>query len=161
MEPSAKLLVRLLRVRSLNFSSEHPGSPDRNAEGSGNVELAAPDDHSILFKESGTWSPRSGNPIRFHNTYRWLRLNADTVRLEHLRLGPVNPTRLLDLQPEDPMASNWTSSSPHICGDDSYSVQLLAVETGIILRWLITGPRKDERLVTTYSFVPRVETRRT
>ena len=157
MEPSAKFLAHLLRVRSLSFSSEHPGSPDRNAKGAGNVEVTAPDDRTILFTESGTWAPRNGESFRFHNTYRWSRLSAASVRLAHLRLGPTNPTHLLDLRPEDATASRWTSSSPHFCGGDSYSAELRADETGFALRWLITGPRKDERLVTVYSFVPSVE----
>ena len=157
MEPSAKLLAHLLRVRSLSFSSAHPGSPDRNAKGSGNVESAAPDDRSILFTESGTWAPRNGKSFRFHNAYRWSRLSAASVRLEHLRLGPANPTHLLDLRPEDATAARWTSRSPHFCGDDSYWAQLLADETGFVLRWRITGPRKDERLVTVYAFAPSVE----
>ncbi|CAJ1869701.1 hypothetical protein LMBIIBHN_04320 [Aeromonas salmonicida] len=44
----------------------------------------------------------------------------------------------------------WLTAEPHLCGQDHYSAELTESDSGFLLSWEITGPRKNERLSYRY-----------
>jgi hypothetical protein len=142
MEPVVELWSCLHRVRSLRFVAQSALATGWNGVGTGSVIVGAPADSVLIFTESGSWQPTGGRPLRFSNVFRWSRINADLIRLEHLRFGADQPVYLFDLSSE--MGGEWISVSPHLCEQDCYAAKLWLQERGLWLRWTITGPKKQE-----------------
>ena len=71
------------------------------------------------------------------------------MRLEHLRFGEDHPVYLFDLGPAG--EREWRSVSPHLCGEDCYAAVLTVRDDGIVLRWSVDGPRKQEAIEYTYA----------
>lgn len=151
MAPARELRECLRRVRSLRFVARSASGTGWVGVGIGTVEVQAPGEFTRVFTETGTWHPEAGRETRFRNVFRWSLLGPDSIRLEHLRFGPDRPVLLFDMLrgPGDV----WTSASPHLCRDDSYSAELRPQASGVLLHWAITGPRKSERIEYSYSWV--------
>lgn len=140
----------LRRVRSLRFVARSASGTGWDGVGIGSVDVQVPGGHALVFTETGRWQPEVGREIRFRNVFRWSLLVPDSIRLEHLRFGPDRPVLLFDMLrgPGDV----WTSASPHRCRHDSYSAELRRQASGVLLHWVITGPRKSEHIEYSYSW---------
>ena len=148
MEPVVKLWNVLRRVRSLRFVAQSAFATGWHGVGTGSVVVAAPVDSVLTFTESGSWQPPEGRSLRFSNIFRWSRINAGLIRLEHLRFGADHPVYLFDLVSK--MNGAWTSVSPHVCEQDCYAAELRLREAGLGLRWMVTGPKKQECIEYSY-----------
>jgi hypothetical protein len=150
---AAQLMADLRHLRSLSFSACSAKATGWNGHGQGSVHIETPSPEVIVFRETGQWQPAGREdrpPLQFSNTYRWTIVDPQTVRLEHLRLGPEQPVFLVDLQPAPGQA--WVSTTPHECIADLYALTLSVQPNGITLHWTITGPKKDEQLTYQYAF---------
>jgi hypothetical protein len=80
--------------------------------GEGRVTVTTPNADTLLFVEKGTWQTNTGVSLTFFNTYRWTKTNtSQSIRLEHLRLGPNHPVLLFELAP---ITENlWESVTGH------------------------------------------------
>jgi hypothetical protein len=135
-------------MRSLSFVARSRAESGWNGRGVGTVEVCEDRDGVMTFQEQGKWRPTGcERDFRFHNVYRWTRV-GEFLRLEHLRFGADNPVLLFDLTRAGDR--EWRSASPHLCRDDCYAAVLLLREDGIVLRWSIDGPRKQECIEYTY-----------
>ena len=150
MESALPLIDDLRRVHRLHFEARTAGLTGWNGRGIGEVEVELPEPNVIVFHESGIWNPTQGRELRFHNVYRWSSAGDQVVRLEHLRFGPDRPVHLFDLVSESEQV--WSSINSHLCGEDAYSAWLRRNEGGILLRWSVGGPRKQEHIDYTYRF---------
>src|SRR5262249_32704997 len=101
-----RLWERLLRVKQLAFVARSPLKTGWNGAGSGPVAVRLDDSESLIFTESGVWTPEGGREIRFRNVFRWSKAGG-ALRLEHLRFGEDNPVYLFDLVPVS--EREWTS----------------------------------------------------
>jgi hypothetical protein len=140
---------RLLRVRSLSFVARSAKPTGWNGRGSGTVVVEPAGDGVLTFTESGSWRPAGGRDLRFRNAFRW-SMSGEAIGLEHLRFGADHPVCLFDLASAGDLA--WRSVSPHLCGEDCYSAEMLLPEGRILLRWAVTGPKKQEEIEYTYSW---------
>lgn len=155
----------LAQIRQLDFSS-HSGPDSRNAwsgRGIGTVEvLSEPANHGadeLVFLEQGQFT-LAGQPssVTFHNRYRWqLSPAGDALKLSHERRGRDAAVFLFDLIKDDAKGpDHFISREAHLCIDDLYAATLMIERdtegnaTGFILKWRITGPRKDESLTYHY-----------
>ena len=105
-------------------------------------------DVAMTFTESGTWCAATDEKTRFRNVFRWSRGGKRNLRLEHLRFGEHRPVYLFDLALA--AEQQWRSVSPHVCGEDRYTAEMLIGDDRITLRWSVTGPRKMELIEYTY-----------
>ena len=69
--------------------------------------------------------------------------------MSHLRYGADAEVRLVELIPLSEVA--WKSVEPHVCGADVYQAELEFREKGFLLRWRISGDKKDT-LIENYYF---------
>lgn len=146
---AASVFVKLTNVTSLKFTAASNRDTGWIGTGVGTVNVVSPADGSLIFEEFGTWTNQENLPLRFHNTFRWSRLNDKALRLEHLRLGLDQPVHLFDLRWQT--NSLLATSQPHVCGSDLYSANLRILGSEIFLDWTVTGPRKDEKINYVYS----------
>lgn len=143
-----QLWDRLRRLRSLSFVARSGKPNGWNGTGSGTVAVENVAGGAMTFAEAGVWRAADGRETRFSNVFRWT-LAGDLLRLEHLRFGVDNPVYLFDLaQTGD---REWRSASPHLCREDCYAAVLVVRDDGIVLRWSIDGPRKQETIEYVYS----------
>ncbi len=149
-EQTASLWQSLRRIRSLSFTSKSESPAEWNGGGKGMVTVSEPRKSSLIFHETGKWHPASGGEIQFSNVFRWSLTVPGHVRLEHLRFGPENPVLLFDMAPD--IGGMWSSVDPHLCEKDSYIANLRMNETGIFLRWIISGPKKSVSIEYRYSW---------
>ena len=140
---------RLSSVTCLQFTATSESSTGWNGRGRGLIQVDHPDEHVLLFSESGHWTPEGSGEIAFRNVFRWTRdPETPSIRLEHLRFGPDNPVFLFDLQPTTP--SFWNTVTPHLCGNDTYDAVLHITSDALVMHWIIQGPAKNESLVYRY-----------
>lgn len=132
---------------------------------------------AIRFIESGQFRPRASSaPVSVRNVYLWQR-DGPALLLSHERLGrdsgvfllrfaPPGPEHAAPEHPDSPHADLATgpddtsptatipgtleAGAPHQCGQDQYRATLRLTADGVSLDWVVTGPRKDERLVQRY-----------
>ncbi len=140
----AELWDWLRRVQFLQFVAQSASPSGWNGKGSGRVTVRAPDSSTLIFTEKGTWRPNGGQELGFHNVFRWVVLDVERVRLEHLRFGPDQPVFLFDLVPESP--KTWVSDRPHLCQEDRYTAELQLDKGQVHLHWNVTGPKKQESI---------------
>ena len=138
----------LSRVQNLRFLARSELPTGWNGHGSGTVVVEQPTDDILIFWESGVWQPQGGGEVDFSNIFRWSRLEAAVIRLEHLRYGPEQPVYLFDLTAQSD--GEWKSVEPHLCREDVYAARLRYDEPSILMTWTITGPKKQERLEYSY-----------
>lgn len=101
------------------------------------------------FAESGQfWPGNASVPVAVRNAYLWQR-DATSLMLSHERTGRDAPVFLLRLA--EVGGATLEGGGPHLCGLDQYRASLSLTEGGFSLEWLVTGPRKDERLTQHYS----------
>ncbi|MBI3886876.1 MAG: hypothetical protein HY302_14280 [Opitutae bacterium] len=150
VDPAAELLGRLRQVRASEFSAARGGAAAADLTGAGSVETATPGPATVDFAETGVWSAAGGPAVRFHNAYRWTRLGGALLRLEQIRLGPRHPVHLVDLAPVAGGRAAWASVGAHQCCADCYSAELALLADRVVLRWTVSGPRKNERLTSAY-----------
>lgn len=148
IEPATELWGCLERVRWLRIVAHSGRTTGWNGIGVGSVVVESPRATVLTYAETGTWQPAVGRETRFRNTFRWWLVGPELVRLEHLRFGEDNPVYLFDLAPVT--ANSWRSVTPHLCREDRYSAELQMREWGLLQRWVITGPRKQERIEYEY-----------
>ncbi|MEW5248354.1 DUF6314 family protein [Microbulbifer sp. 2201CG32-9] len=130
------------RVSEFSFTASNgPGSAtDWHGHGRGQVvaETAA---SQLLFEESAHFTHSDGRRVKMQNRYRWTLLQ-DSLKLEHLRRAV--PVLLFELAPVT--AHGFRQVTPHHCGRDTYTAELLLHRPDIELIWQIQGPHKNERL---------------
>tara|TARA_R110000850_G_scaffold77904_19_gene168718 strand:- start:24133 stop:24636 length:504 start_codon:yes stop_codon:yes gene_type:complete len=145
------LWERLEKVRSLTFVAESFGTGSGwNGRGAGPVSVEAVDSVTLLFYETGQWSPPEGSTLNFTNVFRWSALlDQSLIRLEHLRYGRMNPVYLFDLQQTS--ESRWDSVEPHVCSDDFYTAMLECQQDQLHLDWTVKGATKNERIRYIYA----------
>ncbi len=145
------LWQRLKTISRLEFESRsYHADNHRRVSGSGKVVVECPDDSRITFSETGTWTADSGLSLNFSNRYRWHRTpSGNIIRLQHLRYGEIRPVELVEfmLQPDLP----WESRLPHICKNDTYRAEITLRESGLSIKWSISGPAKTEWIRCIYS----------
>jgi hypothetical protein len=129
-------------VRALQFVAKSELANGWDGVGAGSVDVVAPANTVLIFRESGSWQPTGGNPLRFNNVFRWSQIDMDLIRLEHLRFGEDHPVLLFDMAPV--RESEWAEVSPHLCGQDCYAAALRLQASGLEFRWMVTGPKKQE-----------------
>lgn len=101
------------------------------------------------FAESGEfWPGNASVPVVIRNAYLWQR-DATSLLLSHERAGRDAPVFLLRLVAGD--GAVLEGGEPHQCGLDQYRARLRLTDDGFRLDWVVTGPRKDERLIQHYS----------
>ena len=110
--------------------------------GEGGVSAAC-DGAVLVVSESGTWAPEGGRPMRWTARSRW-RTEGAALAVAHDRQG-VPASAVLDGD-----GRQWTARTPHLCAPDAYSVALAVMPDEIVVTWTVTGPRKDDRIVTRY-----------
>ena len=144
------LWERLSHIRTLHFSAQSAVSTGWDGEGSGEVEVKINDDKTLIFSESGTWTPRNAPPLLFRNVFRWTNdSHRKVIRLEHLRFGPDNPVYLFDLYQQD--QHTWLTLSPHLCNQDVYKAEIHLTQDELLMHWTINGPEKQELLRYSYT----------
>ena len=117
---------------------------DEKWHGTADVSITSENDHNLVFHIKGNWQNKN---VSFSDTLRWT-LTPDYLSLEHLRFGENNPIKLVHLVlVKDKVLK---SLSPHLCGQDCYLAELSGSERGIDLTWNIQGPRKNERVTSTF-----------
>ncbi|HEY8569656.1 DUF6314 family protein [Microbulbifer sp.] len=138
----AQLCERLKKVRAFSFNASNgPGSKTNwRGHGRGEVSVTSFGAH-IVFDELAEFTDADGHKVSLQNRYRWTRC-LDSVRLEHLRRE--TPVLLFNLVPVT--EHGFRHQAPHLCGDDTYTAELLLHSDKIELIWQIHGPRKNERL---------------
>ncbi|MFI4851420.1 MAG: DUF6314 family protein [Gimesia chilikensis] len=146
----SELWSRLSSINSLTFTAQSFGSGSGwNGTGVGTVEVESIDSQTLLFHESGNWSPSEGKSLRFTNVYRWRAYSEQKqLRLEHLRFGNANPVYLFDLQ--QTAADCWDSIEPHVCSEDLYTATLRLENETLHLDWTVKGKTKNERISYVY-----------
>lgn len=148
IEPATELWGCLERVRWLRIVARSCSLTGWSGIGVGSVVVESPRATVLTLAEVGSWRPAVGWETRFRNTFRWSLVGPELVRLEHLRFGEDHPVYLFDLAPVT--ANSWCSVTPHLCREDRYSAELQLQELGLFLRWVIAGPRKQERIEYEY-----------
>lgn len=138
----------LSHIHAVNFVAHSQLTPGWNGRGSGTVTVERLNDDTLVFYESGVWQSQGSGEIEFSNIFRWSRVGAETIRLEHLRYGPDQPVYLFDLVAAD--HNEWKSVKPHLCREDIYAARLFRQEQSILMNWTITGPKKQETLEYNY-----------
>ncbi|WGL18531.1 DUF6314 family protein [Microbulbifer bruguierae] len=138
----AQLCERLKKIRAFSFNASNgPGSKTNwRGHGRGEVSVTRFGAH-IVFDEQAKFTDADGHVVALQNRYRWTRC-LDSVRLEHLRREA--PVLLFNLVPVT--VHGFRHQSPHLCGEDIYTAELLLHDDEIELIWHISGPRKNERL---------------
>jgi hypothetical protein len=142
---------RLCAIRELVFEARSRSAQKTGWTGSGRgtVKVEQVDAATLLFHETGAWTPEGGRAITFNNVFRWTAdRDARFIRLEHLRFGPQHPVYLFDLVPVSERVLE--SAEPHVCREDFYAARMEYDELTVRLHWTITGPKKDERIVYSY-----------
>lgn len=145
------LWSRLAQVESLQFTAQSFDSGSGwNRTGKGSVEVETVDSVTLLYHETGHWSPHEGTELTFTNVFRWTSLlDQNLLRLEHLRFGKAHPVYLFELQQTD--ETHWNSVEPHVCNDDLYTATLECQLDRLHLDWTIKGATKNEKIGYLYS----------
>jgi|TARA_B110000037_G_scaffold221312_1_gene291816 hypothetical protein len=150
MRPTLTDLWRILpTIRS--FTSTVASGPNSKTgwtgETNGTVEVQkSADGDQIDFIEKGTLTTAEGKTIATTNHWQWNRAE-NSIQLSHRRRD--KPVLLAELK-EPATGQSFHSPSPHLCGEDVYALNLEIAGTTLRLNWRITGPKKDERLVSVY-----------
>lgn len=109
----------------------------------------APVEHELVVRAvetgDGLRLNESGDSAR--NRTIWRR-TGEGIELAHLRFGDDRPVMLGTLIEIEP--GRWRFGEPHRCGDDIYDTAVRVHADGATLRWRITGPKKNQRVVTRY-----------
>ena len=135
----------LIGFSKLAFSSQASKPSSWNGSGQGAISIEQPDEHSIVFRETGTWQSNNGLPGQWNNIWQWSRYpSKNTIGLTHLRFGIDKPVYLFELVAQD--AHLWQASHPHSCGKDSYTASISLRKESITMRWSIQGPHKNATL---------------
>lgn len=136
---------RLARVRSLEFRAH---STDTTATGwqgvgQGTVEVQAPSEETLVYREQGRWKSAAGASLAFTNSYRWTRHpSSGLLSLEHLRFGDERPVSLFELAAAS--EGEWRSTAAHVCSEDCYSALMKFGDGSVHLEWNVSGPNKFE-----------------
>ncbi|AOS95929.1 hypothetical protein AUP74_00458 [Microbulbifer aggregans] len=136
------LWSRLAKVTEFSFTASNSAgsATDWHGHGRGKVAVSRCGD-LLLFEEEAQFTRSDGRTLPMRNRYRWGRLE-DRVRLEHQRRE--DPVLLFELAPVT--VHGLRQVTPHLCGADTYTADLLFHGSEIELIWAISGPRKAERL---------------
>jgi hypothetical protein len=137
-------LLPQIGVFAFEASNGAGSATDWNGRGEGAVQVT---DHQggWLFAEQGRYTTPHGRELAMHNRFWWQR-GERGISLSHLRYE--SPVLLFELLPQPDGC--WLAAEPHLCGQDHYSAELTPTESGFLLSWEITGPRKNERLEYRY-----------
>ena len=143
---------RLKTVQHLNLHAKSHSKQETgwNGVGKGDVLVIKENETTLVFQERGAWQIREAQEIAFSNTFRWtLDRSAGMISLEHLRLGPEQPTFLLHLIQQT--ENTLVSLEPHLCNQDVYLATASWDSDAIHLSWRITGPKKNETIECCYT----------
>lgn len=147
--PIDQLWTALAHVRRLRFSAQSSMESGWNGAGEGVAAVTALNDGCMIYSESGCWTTARGETMNFTNVFRWTLLpDLQRIRLEHLRHGEDKPVHLFDV--ETIAAGDFRSVQPHVCREDLYSAVLRIDNGQLLLRWRVTGPRKDNAIEYVY-----------
>ena len=144
-----KLWDGLRRVRSVRFVCRSD-TPERRGSGVGSVATESPSESILVYRESGHWQPGTGRELSFTNVFRWTHNRPELIRLEHLRFGLDHPVFLLNVALG--ADGEWSSVQPHLCERDCYTAKLSLQISGVWLTWIVTGPKKNDRIEYLYSW---------
>ena len=101
------------------------------------------DGEGVVVAEAGTWAAGGGRPMAWTAEARWWA-EGPALAVEHRRQGTPASAVL------DWTGGRWRARTPHLCAPDAYDVTLWADADGVAVAWTVTGPRKDDRIVTRY-----------
>ena len=121
-----KIWQRLEKVTTFTITSS-------NRSGYGHVAVGRRGD-GVVFCEEGEWDV-SGE--RFTNVYCFRRKGGITV--SHLRRG------------EEVFLVELGKEGFHQCGDDRYYGTIDLEGESVVIRWRITGPKKDDFVIIVYN----------
>lgn len=120
-------------------------------------EQPSPGTARLLLAETGAWTvgPHRGLAV----TNAWFaertepnREHPPTIDIHQARgraPGDAASAYLLTLRGGP---HRWTTLSPHPCAQDTYTLTVRARPGGlVVLDWTVSGPAKNDRLVTTYT----------
>lgn len=140
---------RLSHIKFLTIQA-CPGASSRTAwrgHGSAHVQVESTDDYRRFIESGQFWPGSSAAPVPVRNVYLWQRMGASLL-LSHERYGRDAPVFLLRLTPAK--GASLAGDQAHQCAQDQYRATLHLTHEGLRLDWLVTGPRKDERLSQRY-----------
>lgn len=121
-------------------------------QGKADVKVSQESPSVICFQECGVWQMENGREISFSNTWRWtLDLSSGTIALERLGQGK-KPVSLFHLKPKK--ENLLASIDSHLCGSDAYFGQVQLGPHFLQLSWKILGPKKNDRIETSYFSSP-------
>ena len=146
LNPLLKCWKLLEKTKDLNLSAQsNHGSGPVLQEGVAAVEVEAPSRSTLVFYEKGFWNLDKLLKTTFTNTFRWsLHIEKDVISLEHLRYGDMNSVFLFDLKLCGDNSLN--SCESHLCGQDTYSGNLVIGEKALYLHIRVIGPQKNQEL---------------
>lgn len=138
----AALWDRLAKVTEFSFTASNGlgSATDWRGHGRGTV-LVERGEQQLLFRESASFTSSGGHEVALQNSYRWTRL-PQSLQLEHLRRE--EPVLLFELEPVT--EHGFRAVQPHLCGEDTYTAELLLRKSEMELIWQIHGPHKNELL---------------
>lgn len=142
--PVPALWSSLKNISELHFTAKsRKGESGWNGSGKGKVVVVVLDDKAITFSETGKWTTDTGTELAFSNLYRWqLNKAQNSIQLAHLRYGAKNPVHLLELA--EIGKRRWQTVTPHICNEDSYTLEVTHADKKVRMVWTVVGPNKNE-----------------
>jgi hypothetical protein len=136
---------RLTGVRALEFRARSTATTATGWQGvgQGTVEVQAPSEETLVYREQGQWKSAAGTSFAFTNSYRWTRYSSSgLLSLEHLRFGDERPVSLFELAAAG--EGEWRSTAAHVCSEDCYSAVMTFGDGFVHLEWNVSGPNKSE-----------------
>lgn len=134
-------------MRFLAFSSFSYSHSAWSGKAKGSVESCFKEG-AWIFYEKGVWTRQKHVSMDFTNTYVWKKDPSNLcIYLYHQHLGKEYRTSLVDFVYR---SEKLVSKKAHQCGKDFYRASINLTIRGFDLNWLITGPRKNEKIQSYY-----------
>ena len=137
---AAQVLARLAEAVGVRLAVTSGAGWTGRGEGTVEVDRQQ---SAVLVTETGTWAVDGGRPMRWTARSRWWAEGA-ALAVEHRRQG-VPASAVLDQTDRQ-----WRARAPHRCSPDAYDLALAVTPGEVVVVWTVTGPHKNDRIVTRY-----------